>query len=55
MISVRELDDDYYEYDEECYCLRGRSSGREYMLGDRVKIEVVKADLRKKQLDYKLV
>jgi ribonuclease R len=55
MISVRELDDDYYEYDEECYCLRGRSSGREYMLGDRVKVEVVKADLQKKQLDYKLV
>ncbi len=55
MVSVRELDDDFYEYDEECYCLRGRSSGKEYMLGDRVKIEVVRADLQKKQLDYRLV
>lgn len=55
MISVRELGDDYYEYDEDNYCIRGRYSGKEYTLGDKVKIEVIKADLQKKQLDYKLV
>jgi ribonuclease R len=54
MIHIRELADDYYEYDEENYCLRGRSTGKVYTLGDRVNIEVVKADLQKKQLDYKL-
>ena len=53
MVSVRDLGDDYYEYDEENYCLRGRSRGKVYTLGDRVKVEVVKADLQKKQLDYK--
>lgn len=52
MVSVRDLADDYYEYDEENYCLRGRSTGKEYTLGDRVKVEVVKADLEKKQLDF---
>lgn len=55
MISIRELADDYYEYDEENYCLKGRSTGKVYTLGDRVKIEVVKADLQKKQLDYRMV
>jgi ribonuclease R len=55
MIHIRELADDYYEYDEDNYCLRGRSTGRVYTLGDRVNIEVVKADLQKKQLDYRLV
>jgi ribonuclease R len=55
MVSIRELVDDFYEYDEENYCLKGRSEGRVYMLGDRVKVEVVKADLQKKQLDYRLV
>ncbi len=55
MIHIRELADDFYEYDEENYCLRGRSTGKIYTLGDRVIIEVVKADLQKKQLDYKLV
>jgi ribonuclease R len=55
MVSVRDLTDDYYEYDEENYCLRGRSTGKEYTLGDRVDVEVVKADLQKKQLDYRFV
>ncbi len=55
MIHIRELVDDFYEYDEENYCLKGRSSGKIFTLGDRVNIEVVKADLQKKQLDYRLV
>ncbi len=54
MIHIRELADDFYEYDEENYCIRGRSTGKLYTLGDRLNIEVVKADLQKKQLDYKL-
>ncbi len=54
MIHIRELDDDYYEYDEENYCIKGRSNGKVYTLGDRINIIVVKADLQKKQLDYKL-
>jgi ribonuclease R len=54
MIHIRELADDFYEYDEENYCLKGRSTGKIYTLGDRVNIVVVKADLQKKQLDYRL-
>jgi ribonuclease R len=55
MVNIRELGDDFYEYDEECYCIRGRSNGKVYTLGDKVRIEVVKADLQKKQLDYRMV
>jgi len=55
MIHIRELADDFYEYDEDCYCIKGRSTGKVYTLGDRVTIEVVKADLQKKQLDFRLV
>lgn len=54
MIALRELQDDYFEYDEENYCIRGRHSGRVYMLGDKINVEVVKADLQKRQLDYRL-
>ena len=54
MIHIRELADDFYEYDEDNYCIKGRHTGKEYMLGDRVNVEVVKADLQKKQLDYRL-
>jgi ribonuclease R len=54
MIHIRELADDFFEYDEENYCIKGRSTGKVYTLGDRVNVEVVKADLQKKQLDYRL-
>jgi len=54
MISIRNLDDDFYEYDEKNYCIRGRYKGTEYTLGDTVNVRVVRADLQKKQLDYEL-
>jgi ribonuclease R len=54
MIHIRELADDFYEYDEDNYCIKGRSTGKVYTLGDRVNIVVVKADLQKKQLDFRL-
>lgn len=55
MVSIRDLTGDFYEYEEENYCIRGRMTGKTYTLGDRVKIEVVRADMQKKQLDYRLV
>lgn len=54
MVSIRDLDDDFYEYDEDNYCVRGRYKNKEYTLGDSVEVSVVKADLQKKQLDFML-
>ena len=54
MIAIRELQDDYFEYDEENYSIKGRNSGKVYMLGDKISVEVAKADLQKRQLDYRL-
>ena len=51
MIPIRDLDDDYYEYDEKNYCLRGRRKKHVYNLGDAVSIKVARANLEKKQLD----
>lgn len=55
MVPIRDLDDDYYEFDEKNYCLRGRSKHRVYSLGDAVTIQVARANLERKQLDFKLV
>ena len=55
MVPLRDLCDDYYEFDEKNYCLRGRRTHRQYTLGDQVKIQVARADLYRKQLDYKLI
>ena len=54
MIPMRDLDDDFYEFDEKSYCLIGRRSHRKFSLGDPVKIKVARANLEKKQLDFTL-
>ena len=55
MVPIRELDDDFYEYDERNYLVRGRRSRRTYQLGDPITIQVARADLIKKQLDFVVV
>lgn len=52
MISINSLDDDFYIFDEKNYCLEGRHSHRKFQLGDEVKIEITRANLEKKQLDF---
>lgn len=55
MIPMRDLGNDYYEFDEKNYCLIGRRHHRKFSLGDPVKIKVSRANLEKKQLDFTLV
>ncbi len=55
MIPIRDLDDDYYEFDEKNYCLIGRRNRRKYNLGDPITIKVARANLERKQLDFALV
>ena len=55
MIPMRELDDDFYDFDEKAYCLTGRRFRKKYSLGDPIRIKVVRANLERKQLDFALV
>ncbi|MBS2210358.1 ribonuclease R [Carboxylicivirga mesophila] len=54
MIPIRDLDDDFYHFDEDNYCLVGRKYNRKYQLGDQLKIVIANANLEKKQLDFAL-
>ena len=54
MIPIRDLDNDYYEFDEKNYCLIGRRHHQKYSLGDPIRIKVAKTNLAKKQLDFAL-
>ncbi|MCT4647822.1 MAG: ribonuclease R [Carboxylicivirga sp.] len=54
MIPIRDLDDDFYHFDEENYCLVGRKYNRTYQLGQALKIVIASANLEKKQLDFAL-
>ena len=54
MIPIRDLDNDYYEFDEKNYCLRGRHKQHIYQLGDTLKVKVARTNLEKRQLDFVL-
>lgn len=55
LIPVRDLTDDYYDFDEKNYCLIGRRKNNRFRLGDEIKVRVARADVDKKQLDFALV
>ncbi len=55
MVPMRDLDDDYYDFDERNFCLVGRRRHHRYQLGDAVRIQVARTNLDKKQLDFTLV
>lgn len=52
MIPMHDLGDDYYDFDERNFCLIGRRHHHKYQLGDAIRIQVAKANLEKKQLDF---
>ena len=54
MVPMRDLNDDYYDFDERNFCLKGRRHHHKYQLGDPVRIKVARADLEKRQLDFVL-
>ena len=55
LINMRDLDNDYYDFDERNYCLRGRRHHNKYQLGDPIRIRVVRANVQRRQLDFDLV
>ena len=54
MVPMRDLDDDYYDFDERNYCLVGRRHHNKYQLGDPIRIKVARANMEKRQLDFAL-
>jgi ribonuclease R len=54
LVHVSTLNDDYYDYDEASHSLVGRRTRRRYRLGDKVKVRVVRVDLQRRQLDFRV-
>ncbi len=55
MIKIRDLGNDYYEFDKKNYSIIGQKTKKKYTLGDDITFKVVSADLDKKTLDFALV
>ncbi len=54
MVRLRDMDDDYYSLDEDNFRVVGYNTKREYKLGSPVRIRIIRADFRKKELDFVL-
>mgnify|MGYP005905253575 FL=1 len=55
LVAMRDMHDDFYDFDPAEYTVTGRSTGRRFTLGDAVRIRVKRADLQKRQLDFDMV
>jgi ribonuclease R len=54
LVHVSSLGDDYYQHDADGHLLEGRRHGQRYRLGDEVRVEVVRVDLNRRQLDLRV-
>jgi ribonuclease R len=55
MVHVSTLADDYYDYDSASHTIEGRRTKKRYRLGDKLRVKVVRVDLDRKQLDFRVV
>ncbi len=55
MIRTKEIQDDYFVYDQQNHAIVGQVSKVKYQLGDEVRVKVKSADLKRKQLDFYLL
>lgn len=55
MVRLSDIEGDYYNFDAANFCAKGSRTGKEYRMGDDVRIKVKRADLVKKQLDFELI
>jgi ribonuclease R len=54
MVHVSTMADDYYRFIERQHVLRGENAGRVYRLGDRVRVQVIRVDMERRQIDLGL-
>lgn len=55
LVRMRDLSDDYYLFDEQRYQLKGRSRGKVYRLGDKVRVQVVSVNPERREIDFRIV
>ena len=55
LVHVSSMADDYYRFVEQEHVLRGEHTKKNYRLGDRVNVQVVRVDMERRQVDLGLV
>ena len=54
LVHISELPSDYFHYDAAKHLLRGERSGKQYRLGDRLSVKLVRVDLETSKIDFVL-
>jgi ribonuclease R len=54
LVHVSTLRDDFYAYDATSHSLTGQRTHRRFRLGDKVQVNVVRVDLQRRQLDFRV-
>lgn len=54
MVALRDIKEDYFEFDEKMYCVTGRSTHKKFTLGDKVKVKLTGTNLEQKVIDFSL-
>ncbi len=55
LVRLRDLDDDYYEHDEKKYAIIGKRTKKQYRLGDKVNVRLIRVDEERSELDFIIV
>ena len=55
LVRIRDLDDDFYVYDEKKYALVGRKNKKQYRLGDKIQVKLVRVDSERSELDFLII
>lgn len=55
MVKLRDMKDDFYELNEKLYAIVGKSTGKKYQLGDKVRVQLAAADPERKTLDFQFI
>jgi ribonuclease R len=55
LVSMSSMADDYYRFVEQQHILRGENTRKTYRLGDQVRVQVVRVDMERRQVDLGIV
>lgn len=54
LVHVTTMADDYYRFNEQAHSLFGENTKKTYRLGDRVRVQIIRVDMERRQIDLGL-
>ncbi len=55
LIRLRDMQDDFYVFDEKNYAINGKRTGKRIRLGDKVNVKLIRVDEEKREIDFVLL